>query len=893
MSLWSRIANTFRGRRLDRDLDEELQTHFEEARAVGRDSAEAALAFGSRLRAHEAMRDAVVVSWLQSLAADAVFGWRQLRKRKSASAAAILSLALGIGSCTAAFRLIDALFLRPLPVSDPGSLYVLGYGTTDGPNGATTGYSFDYPGFRLLRAAVKSQAELLAISSPARIGITYGSDPDMERVYRQYVSGWMFGAFGIKPAAGRLFTESDDVKPGGPPYAVLSYDYWARRFGKDPHAVGQKFRSGNDIFEIIGVAPEGFTGTEPGTLTDLFVATMMNAQAIGQQNWNWFRIWVRLNPTSDPEQVRQKLGAALLAVRREKVKSWPAVAKQQIGPYISAPVVLESASAGVSEMQHAYRRALLILAVLVALVLLIACANVANLMMVQAASRAREMALRVSIGAGRGRLIQLVIVESATVALIASILGFLFAWWAAPFVVGMTNSPDNPARLVLALDSRLAAFAAGLSFWVAILFGLAPALRASAIKPANALKGGDDPHARRRLMHALIGAQVAFCILVHFVAGLFTSSFQRLANQPIGFSAARVITLESIAKSIQPPQYWYQAVDHLRSVAGVESAAVASWALMSGTGWNQYVWANGHSPEEESNNAPWFLAVSPGWLQTMKIPLLGGRDFRPDDLFPKVAIVNETFARRFFDGRSPVGQTLEVHDDNARGQQRLRLQIVGLAGDARYENMRRPIDATVYVPFVSQSRRVGLIANSNDWGTFIVRTKNPDPLSMAALLRQEVPRGRPEFRVANIRTQEEMLQSKTLRERLLAMLSLFFGAVALALAGVGLYGVLDYAVVQRRRELGIRIALGAHATEIAWRVILEVALMLLLGAAAGLGLGMASERYFGTLLFHVKATDPGVLAAPALIIFAAALLAAVPPVLRALRIDPATLLRTE
>jgi putative ABC transport system permease protein len=256
MSLWSRIANVLRGRRLDRDIDEEFEGHWEEARAHGRPA-------GSRLRTREAVRDAIVAGWLESLLADAVFGWRQLGKRKAASAAAVLSLALGIGSCTAAFRLIDALFLRPLPVADPGSLYVVGYGYTNEHGVATTGYSMSYPAFRRMRESVQDQAEMLAIEAPARMDVTYGSDDQMERAYRQLVSGWTFGVFGLQPALGRLLTESDDVKPGAAPYAVLSYDYWARRFGKDPKVIGRRFRMGNTVLEVIGVAPKGFTGTEP------------------------------------------------------------------------------------------------------------------------------------------------------------------------------------------------------------------------------------------------------------------------------------------------------------------------------------------------------------------------------------------------------------------------------------------------------------------------------------------------------------------------------------------------------------------------------------------------------------------------------------------------------
>jgi hypothetical protein len=280
----------------------------------------------------------------------------------------------------------------------------------------------------------------------------------MERAYSQYVSGWMFLEFGIKPALGRLLNESDDVTPGAHPYAVISFDYWTRRFGRDPAVIGRTFRTGNDLFQIVGVAPEGFTSTETGTLTDVFLPTMMNARAVVDQNWQWFRIWVRLKPDSSPEVVDQVLLSSFRAHRQGQVKSFPPGApKRLIEGFLSQRSVLEPASAGVSNLQRTYRRALGILAVLVALVLLIACSNVANLMTAQAQARAREMALRVSIGAGRARLVQLVLIESAVLAAIASAAGMLLAWRAAPFVVSMINPPDDPAKLILPADWRVGA----------------------------------------------------------------------------------------------------------------------------------------------------------------------------------------------------------------------------------------------------------------------------------------------------------------------------------------------------------------------------------------------------------------------------------------------------
>ena len=880
MSWWSRMANVFRGDLLSREIDEELESHIEEAIEQGRDPAEARRAFGAALRRREESRDIRLIAWLDSLRADAVFGWRQLKKNKVTSAAAILSLALAIGACTSAFRIIDALLLRPLPVTEPERLYVLsrqGFGADGKP---ATYDGCEYPLFRQMRTAVRDKAELIAISYPMRMDVTYGSDHEMERAYRQYISGWMFGSFGLRPALGRLFTENDDLKPGAHPYAVLSYDYWSHRFGQDPKAIGRTFRMGNELYEIIGVAAGRFTGTETGTVTDIFVPTMMHA-GVNRSNWSWFRTWARLKPGVAVEPVRDRLRAVFRAFREERVKEFAGWPKQRRDRFVNETLLLEPAAAGVSMLQRDYRRPLAALGVLVALVLLIACANVANLMTAQAAARAREMALRVSIGAGRWRLVQLVLVESVWLAFLASAIGGLFAWWSAPFVVGMIDSPDNPARLSLPADWRVLGFGLALALGVTFLFGLAPALRASGVKPVRALKGGEDPHSRRRLMHALVAVQAAFCFLVLFVAGLFVTTFDRLSNQPTGFSAERILTLDTVSERAQPPAFWDQVAEHLRAVPGVETVALAGWALLTDSSRTEFVSINGAPPTEV---LAYFLDVSPGWTEAMKIPLIDGRDFRASDTSPGVAIVNNAFAKQYFNGENPIGKSFE-----SRGG--MRFQIVGLVRDARYRNMREPILPTAYVPFHSINAKG--VSQPRSWGTFIVRTSGSNPLALASILRREVPRARPEFRVSNIRTQTEINQSQTVRERLLAMLALFFAVVALLLAGVGLYGVLDYSVLQRRREIGIRIAIGAQAGEIARRVTADVFSMVLVGAAAGVALGMAAVRYIESLLYQVKATDLGVLALPSLTILAAALLAALPAVVRAVRIDPVTMLRAE
>ncbi|MCU1261973.1 MAG: hypothetical protein JWO80_4858, partial [Bryobacterales bacterium] len=688
MSLSSRIANVLRGDRLSREIDEELESHIEEAIQQGRDPAEARRAFGSPLRQREESRDIRLVPWLDSLRADTVFGWRQLMKKKLTSAAAILSLALGIGACTSAFRLIDALLLRPLPVAEPERLYGLsrvGNDPIDGKPASVDGWA--YPAFGLMRAAVKDQAELLAVSYAQRMDVTYKSDQEMEKACLQYVSGSMFGSFGLQPALGRLLTGNDDLKPRAHPYAVLSYGYWKRRFGQDAKAVGRTFRMGEDLYEIVGVAAEPFTGTEPGTEVDIFVPMMMHP-GVPHDDWTWLRILARLKPGAAVEPVRARLHATSYAFEERRAKGFSGMTQESIKKFLAPTVAMEPAAAGFSGLQKDYRRSLAALGLLVSLVLLIACANVANLMTAQAAARAREMALRVSIGAGPWRLVQLVLVESALMALLAAAMGGLFAWWSAPFVVSRINPPDNPAHLSLPADWRVLGFGLALTVAVMFLFGLAPALRASAVRPASALKGGADPHARRRLMNALIGIQVAFCFLVLFVAGLFAATFERLSNRPIGFSTERLLTLDAVAQRSQPPVFWEQVAERLRTSPGVQTVALAGWPLLGGGAWNGFISVNGAPPGPV---LAYFLSVSPGWADAMKIPFIGGRDFRASDTSPGAAIVNETFAKQYFNGENPVGRLF------AKGGSRY--EVVGVIRDAPYRGLREPIVPVAYVPF--------------------------------------------------------------------------------------------------------------------------------------------------------------------------------------------------
>ena len=556
--------------------------------------------------------------------------------------------------------------------------------------------------------------------------------------------------------------------------------------------------------------------------------------------------------------------------------------KASIDRFLNQTLVFNPAGAGISDLQKDYRRFLGVLGLLVALVLLIACVNVANMMTAQAAARAQEMALRISIGAGRRRLVQLILCQSALLALLASVLGAFFAAWSAPFVLSLVNPPDNPARLALPADWRVLLFGFGLIILVVLLLGLLPALRASAVRPVAALKGGEDPHSPRRLMRGAIALQVAFCFLVLFLSSLFVTSFQRLQNRPLGFSTDRLLLLETVAGKGQLPVVWNQTAEALRAVPGVDSVAISGWPLLGRIKINSDISINGAPP---SPTPAFFLNVSPGWLSTMKIPLVSGRDFRPEDTSPGAAIVNETFAKTFFPGQDPIGRTFE------RGANQPVNKIVGVTPDVPDHDLREPNRAVFYVPFNEIDDKSA--PRPSSFATFVIHTDAQNPLALADSLRQLIAQRHNGLRVSNVTTQLDLVRDQTIRERLIAMLAAFFAAVALLLAGIGLYAVLNYSVLQRRREIGIRMAIGSTRAGIVRLVTLDVFLMIALGGCAGVALGFGAARYVESLFYQVKATDADMIALPACAILLTALVATLPAVLRALRTDPTEILRAE
>jgi predicted permease len=507
---------------------------------------------------------------------------------------------------------------------------------------------------------------------------------------------------------------------------------------------------------------------------------------------------------------------------------------------------------------------------------------VANLFIARAAAREREMALRVSIGAGRSRLVQQVLVESVLLASGACILGLGLAAAAAPAMVSLLSPASNPAYLDLRIDWRVLGYVALLCALTTVLFGLAPALRASTVSPSSALKAGGQKHSEGMgVFRPLVSAQVGFSFVVLFLSGLLLLTFQKLTSVDLGFSKTGILLFSIEAKDLEAGQPTRVATrqlrDHIRELSGVEAASLSSWSLFGGQRWSASIRLPGQETESFS---PFYLGVSPGFFETMGIRLLDGRELEPRDTEPEqptAVIVNEAFARQFFSGENPLGRSFSRLGHPGE----LTQEIVGVVADAKYDRIREPAPPTVYVPYAGGSQ-----------GTLEVRT-TLDPLAMVATLREEIQRVHPAFQVTDVSLQSTLVENDMLRERLLALLSGFFAVVALVLAAVGLYGVLNYSVVRRTKEIGIRVALGARQFAVVRLVISEISLLVILGLAGGAAAGFWLAQFVAALLFEVQPSDFWSLALPLACLLAAAALAAAPPAMRAARVDPMVALRYE
>jgi putative ABC transport system permease protein len=881
MSFWSRLANIGRQGRLDDDLDDEQRFHIEaraaelEARGLPREAAleQARRRFGNRLQLRESSRDVKLLPWLESLGRDLRLGVRLLRKDAIVSVAAVVSLGLAIGACTAAFALIDALMLRQLPVSEPHRLVYLSH-----PRAAEEpqfSMIFSYPAFQRYRHALSPHMETFSMSEQSlRQALLPGRSVE-EKMQAQFVSGNAFGALGVRPAIGRVLLPSDDVTVGGHPVAVISHAFWSRRLGASAEALGQWIELDQKAYQIVGVAQAGFTGAQPGILTDVWVPNMMfRRESINAPTWNWLQIWGRLQPNVTRESVQPIVATTLMADERTTEDT-----REKLVADTAMAVV--DASTGLSYTRREFKRPLLVLAIIVGVVLLIACSNIANLLLARGAARTREMALRASIGAGRGRLIQQVLVESSVLTLAATAVGVLCAVLAVPLLIGLLTTNENPVYIEAGLDWRVVAFVAVLGSLTTIVFGLVPALRASSAAPAHVsvISGGSSRSytSSPGLARSLMAAQIAFSLMILFVASLLLRSFDRLLAVDLGFTPERVtlLTIETRdqLEATQRTEIGRQLLARVQALPGVESASASGWAPFRG-------WTSG-GQFDLPGGAPaqtYLLDVSPGFFQTMNGRILDGREFQPADPGETAApvIVNEAFARRYFPGQRAVGQQLT----RTQSGQRIPHEIVGVVANVRDRELRRAVAPYVFSPFSDPS------------GTLEIRS-SLDPRALADQVRSELPRIHPSLRLTDVTRQSALVMNTLLRERLLAMLSAFFAVLGLALSAVGLYGVSNFAVVRQTREIGIRLTLGARSAAVVRSALGRV----LVAVGAGIVIGVAGSIYFArlvqTFLFEVEARSVASLGVPVICLLVVACLAAWSPARRATRVDPAEALRME
>jgi predicted permease len=889
MSLFSRIANAFRTNRLDRDLADELEFHIEARteqlarRGMPREQAEreARRHFGNTLALRESSREAKLIPWLESLAQDVRFGARVLWKDRTTTVAAILSLSLAMGACAAAFALIDALLLRRLPVYQPERLVYF----TIAPGGPREIEVFSYPLYVRFLAATGGQADLFTMGSQYERDIIYRNAPDRsEQARAEWVSGSTFPLLHLHPAIGRLLTPDDDRIPGAHPVAVISYRYWMHRFGGSPNALGKWFSLADKQYQIVGVMQKEFNGVEPGIATDLWVPNMMwPERSFTNPGWGWVRIFARLKPGVSAEQVRLAMQAVYSNARRERVgQALRADApRDAVERYLRTPLKVYPAANGPSQMRADFTRPLLILAVIAGLVLLIACSNLTNLFTARALARHREMALRISIGAGRARLLQQVLIESGLLAGVSCAFGLAFARFAAPAMVGMLSRSDSPAFLDLHGDWRILAFAAGMVLITMLLFGLVPAMQASRVSPGEALKEGGQKHSGRAgLLRPMVAAQVAFSFAVLFVGGLLLTTFDKLSNVDLGFSKDGVALFQVDAHSIpaaEQRRVAMQWLDLVRAVPRVRGASISEWGLFSGSAWTDSARIPGRPPDlAESIHLP----VSPGFLQTMGMRLLAGREFQARDVSPDspAVMVNEAFAQHYFPGEDPIGKRYFRPDSEGRDVPQ---EIIGLLRNAHYDRVRDQAPSTVYLPLRGLNN-----------GTLEVRTEG-DPAMILGSLRRAIDSLHPGIQLGDESLQATLVANQLVRERMLAILSGFFAMVALVLAAVGLYGVLSYAVARRTREIGIRLALGAPQAAVVRLVLAEVLTLTVMGLAAGAAGGLKLAQYVEGLLFEVRASDLASLAIPLASLLLAIALAALTPAIRAVRVEPVTALRYE
>ena len=818
---------------------------------------------------------------------------RALRSTPIVTAVAILSLALGIGANTAIFSLLNTILLRSLPVRDPERLAVLMLGPDR--------TSWTNPLWEQLRAHPDVFDGACAWGG-TQFNLARGGETQF--VNGIMTSGRFFDVLGVPAVLGRTFTDDDDRRGGGSagPVAVISYAFWQQHFGGAADVIGKPLSVETVPFTIIGVTPPSFSGPTIGIRYDVAIPIGTeplirgaSQSALDRRGWWWLNVMARLKPGQTFAAATGAFRAIQPQMREATLPGWR---PEDLKQYLRAGFEVIPASMGTSFLRRQYEQPLVALMVVVALVLLIACANIANVLLARAIGRRHEMSVRLALGATRGMLLRQLLVESAIVSAAGAVAGLVFARWGSALLVREISTQGRQVFLDLSLDWRVLGFTAGVAMVTALLFGTAPALRASSVAPNDVLKEhgrGAAGDRRFGLLHGLVVGQVALSLVLIVAAGLFVRTFANLTHVPLGFDRGGVIVLDLDARrsTVTPAarlQMYERARDEVAALPGVTAAALSAVTPVSGSIWDETIENPPGLALTEDERDVYANRVSAGWFAAYGTPLLAGRDFdRADTLgAPPVIIVNETFARKFFGGRNPVGQA--VREIARPGASTPALHIIGLVKDAVYFSVRRPVPPTMYFA-VTQSEDP--LTRLSDAGTSISLSVHAATGARGALSKSvaaAIARVDPNVSVTFHSLADEIDGSLT-QERIVAMLSAFFGGLALLLAGIGLYGVMSYTVGRRRTEIGIRMALGAGPTSAVASILLRVAVLVGLGIATGAALSLWASGFVGSLLYGLAPRDPAILAGAAVVLVLIAAAAAWVPARRAARIDPAQVLR--
>jgi predicted permease len=821
---------------------------------------------------------------VHSILKDIRYACRSLLRQPGFTAIAAITLALGIGANTAVFSLIDAVLLRLLPVDRPEQLFFIQNVGPLRPNGGAP----PYPCFERFRDQNQSFSGLAAFTTrDLRVRI----DGEREQVSGQFVSGNYFTLLGVSSSLGRTLNPVDDSEPGksgsGGYAAVISYKYWTRRFGRNPAVLGKTVQIHNDPVTIVGVTQPEFYGLVPGNEIDITLPIMFEgASALADRNSWWFKAVGRLKPDVPVAKAQADLNAIYQPFIGEAGMS-PEMRRDYF-----ARIELSPASKGLDSLRRQFSRPLQALMFIVALVLLIACANVANLMLARGAERRKEFAIRLALGASRSRLICQLLAENLLLFVVGGLLGLVFAVWGGQFLTSFFVNGTERLSINLSLDYRVLFFTAVVSLLTGLLFGLAPALQVTRIDPSPALKGSNTSGIRARslLGKSLVAAQVALSLLLLVGAGLFLRTLRNLNNVEAGFRRAGVLTMHvnpALRSADQLPQLanlWNEILGRVKSLPGVRSASLSTLTPLDGNDRAVRVEVPGFTPNSEQDNDIRLNQVSSEYFRTFGIPLLQGREFADSDneTALKVAIINETAARFYFGDRSPIGGLLNF--DRGR-KPRVQYQVVGVVKDARSVNLREPETRLVYLPRLQAFDQLGQLR-------LAVYTQGR-PKDLISGIRNELRATGADILVTDVLTLDEQIEHSLSQERLVSTLSTFFGVLALLLACIGLYGVMAYNVARRTREIGIRMALGAPRGSVLNMVLKETLLMVFAGVVVGLTAAFATTRLISGLLFGLAPNDPATVVLAAALLIGVAVLAGYIPARRATKVDPLVALRYE